>query len=62
MQDTSQSPSESRFPRNQFMEAGATKHAMEMVGLLERQYGFVPGKNLFHFEDPIGGHDEDACG
>lgn len=48
MQGMSQSPSESRFPHNQFIEAWATKYAKEMVGLLELRYGFSPGKSHFH--------------
>jgi hypothetical protein len=31
-----------------------------MVRVLTGQYHYVEGIDLFTFEDPIGGHDEDA--
>jgi len=45
---------------NSIIEHCATEGAKEMVKVLTSQYHYQEGKDLFTFEDPIGGHDEDA--
>lgn len=43
---------------NFFIEAQASHWGRKMVELLEKDYGYVRGVNLFEYADPIGGHDE----
>lgn len=43
-----------------FIERQADKWGKEMVKLLQNKYGYKLNKDLFQFEDKIGGHDERA--
>ena len=45
---------------NSFIEAQATDRSKEMIHLLGKEYGYILGKDLFKYEDRIGGHDEQA--
>jgi enterochelin esterase-like enzyme len=45
---------------NSWIEERATARGREMAALLERDFGYVRGRDLFVREDPAGGHDEDA--
>nr|WP_255216589.1 alpha/beta hydrolase-fold protein [Pseudenhygromyxa sp. WMMC2535] len=47
---------------NEVIEEAATTRGIEMVGLLEQEYGYALGEALFGFEDPEGEHDEDSWG
>jgi pimeloyl-ACP methyl ester carboxylesterase len=45
---------------NEVIEAMATNRGREMGDVLTRDFGYVRGEDLQTFEDPTGGHDEDA--
>jgi pimeloyl-ACP methyl ester carboxylesterase len=45
---------------NFIIEQQAARWGRKMVELLERDYEYVLGKDLFGYEDKIGGHDERA--
>jgi hypothetical protein len=45
---------------NFLIELLVTKKSKEMINILVNTYDFKLNKDLFVFEDPIGGHDEDA--
>lgn len=45
---------------NAITEALVTTRAAELIGILEGDYGYTSGDDLFTHEDPVGGHDEDA--
>ncbi len=45
---------------NLFIEAQATRWGRRLAGLLQKDFGYVAGGDLFLHEDPIGGHDEQA--
>lgn len=45
---------------NRVIEEGATRRGREMARLLQQRYGYTLGQDLHTWEDPIGGHDEDA--
>ena len=45
---------------NSAIEKLATRRARSMAAILERDYGYTPGVDLFTHQDPRGGHDEDA--
>jgi predicted alpha/beta superfamily hydrolase len=42
------------------IEQQAARWGRKMLDLLERDYGYIMGKDLFHYEDRHGGHDERA--
>lgn len=43
-----------------FIESQAAKWGGEMVSLLQHEYRYRLGENLFKYEDLMGGHDEQA--
>ncbi len=45
---------------NLVIEQQATHWSKQMVKLLQRQYGYQLGRDLFSYEDRSGGHDEQA--
>ncbi|OLP17333.1 alpha/beta hydrolase [Leptolyngbya sp. 'hensonii'] len=45
---------------NFVIEQQATRWGRKMVELLQRDYGYVQGLDLFQYEDETGGHDERA--
>ena len=45
---------------NFVIEQQATRWGRKMVDLLQQEYGYVLGVNLFKYEDRMGGHDEQA--
>ena len=45
---------------NMFIESQAAKWSGEMVSLLQQDYQYILGENLFKYEDLMGGHDEQA--
>lgn len=45
---------------NFVIEQQATKWARRMLEILEKDYGYVLGRDLFKYEDREGGHDERA--
>ncbi len=43
---------------NEVIEKNAAKYGQEMVTLLQADYGYSDGQDLFWMEDPAGEHDE----
>ena len=49
-------------PHNEYIEERAAARGREMVELLQSEYGYVIGKDLFVYEDPLGEHTEQSWG